>query len=320
MLRALSVLLATSPGPSTPAGPPPAKVVPFRTEVAPRIDPVFGDISSLRRAVDEFLGLEAEMEKVRDGFSTAVHETLAQLAPPAAPRPKGCPPGVAPHYGRALEAGGRYLSLGRRLEAHFREIRRSDLLGDAVGLTPDYRWKVRQASELYQRLLRDYREMRVAFYDQLGAELKFAGCPIAAPTDDRDPSDDAPSNPANPAAWNLDPSIDPAGAPSALEEPTVPSAAKGAKARAGDITATAVGPAIWIDVDNAHCGQASRLFVDGASFGIVPAGKRLSVRTRSGPRELCVLPESDKRTCGDPGTVRRAYLYEGWTLTVRCEK
>ena len=39
-----------------------------------------------------------------------------------------------------------------------------------------------------------------------------------------------------------------------------------------------------------------------------------------GPHEVCVLPTSDKRACGDAGTLRKAYLYDGWTLVVRCEK
>src|SRR5204863_7727836 len=82
---------------------------------------------------------------------------------------------------RAMTAGGHYLVLGRQLEARFREIRRSDELGDGAGLTPDYRQKMKRARELYQDLLRDYREMRVAFYDQLGAEMRHAGCPPPTP-------------------------------------------------------------------------------------------------------------------------------------------
>jgi hypothetical protein len=31
-----------------------------------------------------------------------------------------------------------------------------------------------------------------------------------------------------------------------------------------------------------------------------------------------VLPAHDKRACGAAGTVRRVYLYDGWTLAVRC--
>jgi hypothetical protein len=54
--------------------------------------------------------------------------------------------------------------------------------------------------------------------------------------------------------------------------------------------------------------------------GDIPAGKKTSVRTRAGPHALCVLPASDQRTCGAAGTIRRAYLHEGWSLAVRCGK
>src|SRR6185436_4646238 len=114
------------------AAPPNTTVTPFRTKVTPRVDPVFGDIASLRQSVDRFLALQSEMDQVRNEFSTAVQGTLFALAPPG-PRPKGCPAGAGSHYSRALAAGGRYLSLGRQLEARFREIRRSDELGDASG-------------------------------------------------------------------------------------------------------------------------------------------------------------------------------------------
>src|SRR5438045_1235764 len=125
------------------AAPPNTTVTPFRTEVTPRVDPVFGDIASLRQSVDRFLALQGEMDQVRNEFSTAVQGTLFQLSP-TGPRPHGCPAGASAHYGRALAAGGRYLSLGRQLEARFREIHRSDELGDASGLTPDYRVKVKR--------------------------------------------------------------------------------------------------------------------------------------------------------------------------------
>ena len=186
------------------AAPPNTTVTPFRTEVAPRVDPVFGDIASLRQSVDRFLALQTEMEQVRNEFSTSVQGTLFQLAP-TGPRPKGCPAGATAHYARALAAGGRYLSLGRQLETRFREIRRSDELGDASGLTPDYRVKVKRARELYDDLLRDYREMRVAFYDQLGAEMRHAGCELATAASHAaiKPTDAAP-DPSDPASWALE--------------------------------------------------------------------------------------------------------------------
>ena len=82
------------------------------------------------------------------------------------PRRDGAP------YARALAAGTKYLLLGQQLQGRYRDIRRADDLGDAAALTPDYRMKIKKARELHQHLLDDYREMRVAFYDQLGAEMR----------------------------------------------------------------------------------------------------------------------------------------------------
>src|SRR4051812_46164290 len=155
-------------------------VTAFRIDAGARVDPVFGDVASLREAIDQFLALQGEMEKLRDEFSTAVHDTMNRLGPIGARPTRDCPVAVPSSYVKALDAGRRFLALGRRLEGRFRDIRRADEGGDTVGLTPDYRLKAKRARELYLALLRDYREMRVAFYDQLGAELRHAGCKVPA--------------------------------------------------------------------------------------------------------------------------------------------
>lgn len=295
----------------------------FRIQAAPRVDPVFGDVSTLRTAVDQFLTLEAEMGKARDDFSTAVHATLARAgsvgarttlaARPASGKNATCPAGVSAHYERAAESAMRYLGLGRRLAGRFQEIRRADELGDAVGLTPDYRWKVQRSRDLYLTLLRDLREMRVAFHDQLGTELRHIGCktlvpgaaPLGSPTVDL----------STPDLWELDEALVDKNPPlpndavvETTKDPKTPSApAQG-------------GPAIWIEVDNSRCGQPSKLTIDGTAFGEVAAGKKVQVRTRAGPHALCLLPSLEKQACGDTGTVRRTYLYEGLTLAVRCQQ
>ncbi len=298
-----------------------AVVTPFRTEASPRIDPVFGNAASLRSAIDQFLALQAEMDKVREEFSSAVHRTLVQLGPIGAQKAaKTCPDTVATPYTSALEAGRRFLVLGRRLEARFRDIRRSDDLGDTVALTPDYRWKTKRVRELYAALLRDYHEMRVAFHDQLGAELRHAGCKpeaYAAAATVAAASGAAPAevpDPSNPAHWELSATDDILAAAEAIPGRAT---RRAGSAEGADPTP---GPAIWIEIDNTRCGEPSELTLDGLPVGQVAPGKKASVRTRAGPHALCVLPRSDKRSCGTAGTVRRAYLYEGWSLAVRCGK
>ena len=302
-------------------------IIPFRTEVQPRIDAVFGDAASLRLSVDRFLGLQTDMERVRDEFSTAVHETLTALASNVDPNAKPtaasavCPTATASPYARALAAGAKYLLLGQQLQGHYRDIRRADDLGDAAALTPDYRVKIKKARELHQQLLDDYREMRVAFYDQLGAEMRHAGCKTGKPDKlgqaavvAADGTAAPPPNPSDPSAWTMD---DPGAGdepPAVVIGPVAP-AAKAVPAPA----VTMAAPSIWIDVDNTLCAQPTRVSVDGQPLGEVGAHKKTAVRTHAGPRELCALPASDARACGDPGTIRKAYLHEGWSVTVHCD-
>jgi hypothetical protein len=138
--------------------------------------------------------------------------------------------------------------------------------------------------------------MRAAFYDQLAEEMRHAGCNLAAaPASPAAPTERTGPDPAIPSSWSMEPP----------EEETAASA-KGAA------------PAVWIQIDNSRCAQPSALSIDGTSVGAIAAQKKIPVRAHAGPHDLCVMPGNDKRTCGAPGTVRHAYLHEGWTLVVRC--
>jgi hypothetical protein len=293
----VTVALALAFGGGVPAPAPTSSaassnVIPFRTEAEPRIDPVFGDAAALRASIDRFLALQGEMERVRDDFGAAVHETLAALARTPA---RACPTETAAPYGRAAAAGARYLELGRDLQARFRDIRRADDLGDAIALTPDYRAKVKKAKDVFQQLLGDYREMRVAFYDQLGPEMRHATCKTPSSTEPPLPALDA---------QEAEPADEPARVATA---PSAPAAAAPASA-----------PPVWIDVDNSRCPQPTRVSVDGEPLGEVAPLRKTSFQTHAGPREICALPASDTRACGAAGTVRKAYLHDGWSLAVHC--
>ena len=327
------------------------QVTPFRTDVRPRVDPVFGGVAALRTAIDEFLALEGDMKKARDDLSTAVHEGLAQVralpsspagannqpAPPSSPpggksagkttataaeRAASCPPGALGAQAKARESGRRFLALGRRFEARFHEIRRALGVGDTVALTPDYRWKAGRARELYGELLRDYQEMRAAFHDQLGAELRHAGCksdpaapapPGARPRPAGSLESGAP-DPENPDDWTLLAADEPLPKlPTTSGAPRTPRpAAKGPDPESS--------PAIWIEIDNTRCARPSAFTLDGQPVASIPGAKKVQIRTRAGPHSICVLPATEKRVCGVPGTVRRVYLFEGWSMAVRCTK
>jgi hypothetical protein len=317
MMRSLPVILVVlALAVCRPAAGAPADK-PFRTEVAPRIDPVFGDAASLRESIDQFAALQGEMESVRDEFSAAVHAALAQMGPIGSAPPTTCPAGIAPVYDSASAVGRRYLALGRRMAAQFRDIRRAEELGDIVALTPDYRNRARKAHDLFQERVRDYREMRAAFYEQLTEEMRHAGCKLspAAPAAAADKRPDSAAvdrtgpDPANPKSWELEPQD---------ETTTAPGAKAGGRSGTAGEMADGEAPAVWIQIDNSHCAQPSALTIDGAAVGNIAARKKIAVRAHAGPHELCVMPGDDKRTCGAPGTLRRAYLHEGWTLVVRC--
>jgi hypothetical protein len=60
------------------------------------------------------------------------------------------------------------------------------------------------------------------------------------------------------------------------------------------------------------------LYVDGKKIGEVPAATRVGFQAVPGPHDLCLI-DATKKECGAPGTVRRSYLHEGWTISLRCE-
>ena len=278
------------------------------------------------------------MDRVRDEFSSAVHETLAALAdeppgPRAATDARQCPAATGAPYARALASGGRYLALGQQLQASYREIRRAEDLGDTLGLTPDYRLRAKKAKDMHQQLLSDYREMRVAFYDQLGAELRHAGCKLTAKgigrcdgcRPDVEPVGSqrvgSRAEPGDLAGAPDEPRLGRARASARASPPTIRRAqAAASPPLSAEAAAAGAAPAIWIEIDNALCNEPTRLAIDGQAVGEIGPRNKTSVRARSGPHEVCALPASDRRSCGDAGTMRKAYLHEGWRLTIHCAK
>ena len=63
--RLIPVVLFALAGAPAATPPPATSETSFRTDAAPpRIDPVFGDVASLRAAIDKFLSLQGEMDRV----------------------------------------------------------------------------------------------------------------------------------------------------------------------------------------------------------------------------------------------------------------
>ena len=306
----------------------------FHLEGKPAIDDVFGDASDYRRTIDRFLELTNNMQSMRDEFARSVQTTLGELTKSKeATRPKkNCPvDAVAGPYARARHLGSEYLRVGRELTRHYEQVKEFDKLGESIGLTPDYRWKVRRVLQQYSSLLTDYREMKVAFHDQLDDELKYAGCDLQALLLKGDPQgkpmgaqEDWPP-PGQPGAPGVAPpktepkekDLLPPSLPSEKVPPAspIPIPKRALPADGRDNTPRS---GVLFYVDNTKCQRGTAVSLDGKRLGEVPAGARVGFQTAPGPHDLCLLDDS-KKQCGQPGTTRRSYLHEGWTISLRCE-
>lgn len=306
----------------------------FRLEGRPAVDDVFGDASDYRRTVDRFLELTASMQSMRDDFARAVQGTLAGLSRQDGPKPHGkrvCPvDSVAVPYARAHHLGAEYLRVGRELTRHYDQVKEFDRLGESIGLTPDYRWKVKRVLQQYNTLLVDYREMKVAFHDQLNDELKYAGCDLQALLIKGDPkagqvaevSWPQPGQPGAPGVpapkSDKDHDAPPATLPSEKVPPQAPIPLPKRATAPADPRDGQPRSGILFYVDNSKCQRGTSVYLDGKKLGEVPAAQRVGFQTHPGPHDLCLV-EDAKKACGQPGTVRRSYIHEGWTISLRCE-
>jgi hypothetical protein len=278
----------------------------FTSYGEPMFEDVFPDTEGVRRWVDQLGAVHERMDGLRVDFSKAVQQVLGEVARPRAARvlaSKRCAD-LAAAFGRAQALGQRYLSQGRDLSRVYDLLTRLDEMGETIGLTPDYRVKVKRVREIYRSLRSDYREMKYAYYEQLIPELKHAGCDpdallVTATKIGATASQAAASAPAAAPATTL---------PRAV--PKKPPAEPPAR------TATM----ITYHVDNTSCPAPARVVIDGNPVGTVDAHTRRGFRTRSGPHQLCLLHEGSTQTCGQPGTLRKGYLHDGWTIQLKCPK
>lgn len=311
----------------------------FRLEGKPAVDDVFGDASDYRRTVDRFIDLANQMQAMRDEFARTVQAALGELGARGEENRKnhhgkGCPvDAVAGPYARAHHLGNEYLRIGRELTRHYEQVKEFDRLGESIGLTPDYRWKVKRVLQQYSALLTDYREMKVAFHDELVDELKYAGCDLQALLIKGDPQGKlaaeenwpAPGQPGAPGvtiakADNTPRESPPPNLPAERVPPPQPITLPppGKQPAPADPNMEPPRSGILFYVDNTRCQRGATVYLDGKKLGEVPAATRVGFQTAPGPHDLCLL-DATKKDCGAPGTVRRSYLHEGWTISLRCE-
>lgn len=276
----------------------------FRLESDPKIETVFGDAEQFKKYVDRFYVVYADMQKTREDFSRNVQAVLASLAADlgANGRPVGkCPTdAVALTYTRAFRLGQIYHRLGKELEAQQISIRELDALGETSGLTPDYRWKVARVPKIYPEVLKDFREMKVAFQTQLAGEVKFHGCDQQTLVAKGEELEKAGAPPTLPTARAGMPAVKKGGKDEKLAPPITAS------------TAT-------FFIDNSSCSSSLRVVVDGALLGEVASSAKAAFQSPVGRHDLCLIPSTSQQQCGDAGTLRRTYIHDGWSITLRCD-
>ncbi len=73
-------------------------------------------------------------------------------------------------------------------------------------------------------------------------------------------------------------------------------------------------------VDNRACPGSQAVFLDGALLGEVPAKSKSAFQALAGHHALCLIGQGSNARCGDPGTLRSAFLHDGWSIGLHCVK
>jgi hypothetical protein len=286
------------PSPTLPIAPKkPNEASGFRLEGSAEVEVVFGDVNLYRAHVDAFYDLEKQMGTQREAAARNIQAALRALK-----RSKGrsCPSrAVAPLWLAADQAATAYRAVGGRFEDEYLAIIQLDELEETTGLTPDYRWRVNQVRRRYKDALVDFRELRAAMKEQLAGELAYRQCKpaelVALAT--------APRKPGEPSL-GADAEAEEAPRP----EPPAPKPPEPQSA----------GETVTFFVDNRTCKQSVSVYVDGELRGEVAASSRTALQSQAGRRAMCLIPSTSRATCGDRGTVRTAYLHDGWSITMNC--
>jgi hypothetical protein len=270
----------------------------FRMGGAPEVEFVFGDIDIYKGHIDSFKSTHAQMSAERVLFAEASHAAQQTLA---ARKKRGpCPAdAVALDYARASQAGVNFRQLGSKFEGTYFAIRQLDTLGESSGLTPDYRHQVKKSRSQYLQALTDLREMRAVFKGQLEAGLRARGCK---------------SQKLLALANQLQQEAETKAAAAKKEAES-----KSAKTDAANATPVIRASTATFFVDNKGCSDTLNVHVDGMLLGQVAPGTKAAFQSLMGRHSLCLLGEGGKAKCGETGTLRNAFVYDGWSVTRHCE-
>ncbi|MCP4447789.1 MAG: hypothetical protein GY811_20990 [Myxococcales bacterium] len=311
-----ATLLATSTSPltssadkaagETPPGETGETIAGFRMEGGPRLEVVFGDITGYKSRIDRFTELQVSMESQRRRFANATHQVQTTLGPSPklgahrqgrARVGRACPKdAIAQSVAAATDAHRRFRLLGIAFEQSFIDIRDLHSLGESAGLTPDYRGRVLRGRTAYRQALSDMSEMNAVIRKQMEPELKRRGCTIEALVAYAETAALADSGKHALKAGETKP-------------PVIQTTPK---------VATVQARAVTFFVDNRACSSGVDVYVDATLLGHVAPGTHAAFQSLSGRHSLCTLEEGSVATCGDTGTVRTAFVHDGFRLQRSC--
>lgn len=263
----------------------------FRMEGAADVAVVFGDAEDFRRHIDGFFAHDDQLAETRRALTLHTRASLGALT---AARRGQCPiEELAPHYARAAAAMERFEQLGSRFQVLYRAVQALHRIGDTAALTPDYRWKVNRTAERYRRALDELRELRATFGSELGRELRYHRC-------------HAPALIARGADLEPVPVTRPLNPPPKRRQ------------RRGEEPLPATPRDVTFFVDNRACKANVSVVLDGADLGSVSGGSRGVFHSLAGRHSMCLVVAGSTLTCGQQGTVRHAFVYDGWSITMHC--
>jgi len=258
----------------------------------------FGDARDLAGAIDRFTALDANLSLVRGQVQQLALTVLDRLGEgPGKLKPKrgvtarrSCPLADVVRPWQAAQRGiATYDQVGVELEDVHRYLARHDALGEGAGLLPDQRARLVAARRAYQLDLSDVRELRAMWTTAVGRELKSHGCSDALLA----------AAAADPGRYAV--RVQPREVvPTQTRKPPQPRRET-------------------FFVDNRDCPEPLMVFVDGEAVGEAPGRERSALTGEAGQRTLCLIGKGTA-ACGDRGTVRQAYLHEGWEVVMRCPK
>ncbi|MBK7072733.1 MAG: tetratricopeptide repeat protein [Myxococcales bacterium] len=271
---------------------------PLRFEGKPRIELPFGDRAALVAALDRFAAASAQLAALRAAIEGHALAILGELGEGPSKDPlrsrllasQPCPiSAVATRWAQALAARDRFIATGVELEDAYQIIATYDRFGETDGGSPIDRQRVEAAHAGYRAARHDVLELKVALDNQVQRELTRRHCTADLL-----------------AAAAADPSLY-----------RIPDAARATPR----VTRTEPTPIVaTFMVDNRECAEPVAVFIDGEWVGEVLAREQTAIAAPAGRRTLCLVPQPGRVACGDRGTVRDVYVYDGWSLRMRCPR